>query len=223
MQPRGDRAKARELWQAAAREGAKAAAEYVLPELAVPLPAEMPAVAEGSKPGADGLFASPKATEQTQARGEVRQMFEADYAAAKDAATKSPLAAKLLKRAEEPSDAPAVRYVLLHEGARLSAEAGDFDSMNAALDKLGEQYKVDAITLKADTLFDASKTAEGEELHKALATAGLAMCDEAVLSDKIDAALKIARTAHTASKKSGDAELVKQCAAREKEVRDLKK
>jgi hypothetical protein len=43
-----------------------------------------------------------------------------------------------------------------------------------------------------------------------------------VLSDSIDAALKIARTALAAARQSGDAELVKQCQAREKEVRDLK-
>lgn len=226
MQPRGDRAKARELWQAAASEGARIAAEQLLPELNVPLPTDaggMPAVVEGSKPGADGRFPLPGATAQSQARAEVRQMFEADFAEAKDAATKAPLAAKLIKRAQEPSDAPAMRYIMLQEAGKLAAEAGDFDSMNAALDQLGEHYKVDVLTLKADTMFDASKSGDGEEFNKALATAGLTLCDEAVLSDKVDAALKIARTAHTAAKKSGDPNLVKQCAAREKEVRDLKK
>jgi hypothetical protein len=187
------------------------------------LPADVPAVAEASKPGADGRLPFPKATEQAQARVEVRQMFEADLAEAKDGASKLTLAVKLLKRADEPSDTPAVRYILLQDAARLAAEASDFESMNAALDKLGEQYNVDAIGLKADTLFEVSKTADSNEVNKALATAGLAMCDEAVLLDKVDAALKIARTAHNASKKSGDADLVKQCAAREKEVRELKK
>jgi hypothetical protein len=225
MQPRGDRTKARELWQAAARSGARAAAEQLLPELDVPLPVPadvMPAVADAEKPGADGRFRLPGATDQSQARSEVRQMFEADYAESKDVAAKGELAAKLLQRAIAPGDTPAVRYILLLEAGKLAAEAGDFLRMAAALDKLGEQYPVDTMALKADTLFEASKTTEGKEANQALASAALGICDEAVLSDSIDAALKIARTALAAARKSGDAELVKQCQAREKEVRDLK-
>lgn len=224
MQPRGDRLKARDLWQAAALEGAKIVAEQLLPELNVPLPADaggMP-VAD-AKPGDDGRFVMPGASDQAKARAEMRQMFEADYAEAKDGTTKAALAAKLLKRAQEPSEASAMRFVLLQEAGKLAAEGGDFDGMIAAADSLSEHYKLEAIVLKADTLFDASRSVEGKDANKALATAGLTLCDEAVLLDKADVALKIARTASAAAKKSGDAELIKQCAAREREVRDLKK
>jgi hypothetical protein len=224
MHPRGDRAKARELWQAAAAGGAQAVADELLPELDVPLPgaAGMAAVADDSKPGADGRLSLPGAAAQSQARAEVQQMFEAEYAEAKDVAKKGPLAAKLLERAEKQSDSPAVRYILLLEAGKLAAEAGDFGGMATALDKLGELYAADAVELKTDALFEASKMSEGKEANQSLATAALALCDEAVLLDKIEFALKIARTAKTAASKSGDPDLAKQCAAREREVRELK-
>lgn len=224
MHPRGNRLKARDLWQAAAQGGAKIAAEQLLPELDVPLPVDAGGMQiADAKPGDDGRFAMPGASDQTKARAEVRQMFEADYAEAKDGTTKTALAAKLLKRAQEPSEPPNMRYILLQEAAKLAAEAGDFDSMIAAADSLSEHYKLEAIVLKADTLFDVSRSVEGAESNKALAAAGLLLCDEAVLLDKVDVALKIARTVSAAAKKSGDANLIKQCTAREKEVRDLKK
>lgn len=225
MHPRGDRALARTLWQAAAVEGAKIVAEQLLPELSVSLPtaAGMPTLAEDDKPGADGRLPLPRATAQSQARTEVRQLFEADFAQAKDAAQKRPLVAKLLERAEGPRDTAAVRYILLLEAGKLAAEAGDFDRMAAALDKLGEHYAADAIALKANALFEASKTSEGKEINQALAKAALGFCDEAVLSDNIEAATKIAGAARAAALKSGDAEILKQCTLRQKEVRELKK
>jgi hypothetical protein len=224
MQPRGDRRLARQLWQSAATSGAKEAAELVLPELDVPLPVEVPVVVEGDvKPGADGRFALPGASAQSQARAEVKQMFESEYDQAKEGAAKLALAAKLRERAEQSGDTAAVRYILWSEAARLAGEAGDFAAMMAAWDKLAERFAVEAIAEKADALFEVSKTAQGQDLNKALAAAALAACDEAVLLDKIDAALKIARTALAAARKSGDRELIKQASEREREVRDLKK
>jgi hypothetical protein len=180
-------------------------------------------VVDDVKPGADGRYPVPGANAQNQARSEVKQLFEADYAAATNPAGKMALAAKLLQRAEQPSDTSKVRYILLSDAVKLAAEAGDFEAMSLALEKLGERYAVDTIALKAEAYFEAAKTTEGQEANKALAAAALAACDEAVLLDKIDSALKIARTALAAARKSGDSELVKQCSAREREVRELKK
>src|SRR5690606_13702159 len=110
-------------------------------------------------------------------------------------AAKLELAAKMMARAEEPSTAVAMRYMLLGEAGKLAAQAGDYSAMSAALDQLAEHFAADAATLKADYLFDAAKTAEGQDAHKALASAALQLCDEAVLLDNVDAALKLARTA----------------------------
>ncbi len=129
----------------------------------------------------------------------MKQTFETEYAAATDGAGKVALAAKLMERAEQPSDTPAVRYILLSEAARLAADASDFEAMTAALDKLAERYAVDVMELKASAFFEAAKTAQGEEANKALALAALAACDEAVLLDKIESAKKIAGTANGAA------------------------
>jgi hypothetical protein len=218
VHPKGDRDKARQLWQEAAQGGKGQEVALVLPELDKPFP--------GSAAPAESEMASrlpPKPAELSAAKTEVRQMFEADLADASEEAAKVAVAEKMLRRADEGSDTAAIRFTLLSEAARLAAQGGDFEQMSAALARQAELFEIDAVDVKSDVLFDASKSTEGADGNQALARTALAAYDEAVLLEQFDQASKLARIALTSARKGGDSELIKECSAREKEARELNK
>jgi hypothetical protein len=217
VHPKGDRDKARALWQQAAVAGKEREVELLLPELEVPLrqAAAMTDAPDSRLP--------PKATELADAKTEVRQMFEADLMEATEDAAKTAVAEKMLRRAEEGGDRAAIRFALLSEAAHLAALGGDFDQMSAAIGRQAELFEIDAIDARSDVLFDAAKSINGAEVNQALARAALLVYDEAVLMEQFDQAARLARIALGAARKSADGELIKECSAREKEARELNK
>jgi hypothetical protein len=215
--PKGDRDKARQLWQEAAQQGKQKEVELVMPELEV-LPPQVAAM-----PQDDSLNRKPKASELSAALAEVRQMFQADLDEAASAAAKASVAQKMFQRADQGGDAPAVRFALLSEAATLAAQGSDFDQVSAAIARQAELFTVDAIDARSDVLFEAAKVLEGAEPNESLARAALAAYDEAVLLEQFDQASKLVRIALSAARKSGNGELIKDCSAREKESRELNK
>lgn len=223
VHPKGDRDKARELWQQAAQGGKGNEVAVILPELDVPTPVAAMLAEDDPKPGANGKLPPPGATALSKARTELKQMFEADLAEAKDNDARKALAEKMLARANETSDTAPLRFALLGEASQLSAAAGNYEQMAAALDRQEELFGVNALEAKGDALFEAAKTAGTPEANKALATYALGLSDEAVLLEKVDQAGKLVRIALGAARKANDPELLKACSARDKEVKELKK
>lgn len=219
VHPKGDRAKARQLWQQAAAGGKSQEVALVMPELDVTWP--------GQSSGADAVVAAtrmpPMPSDLAAAQQEVSAMFEAELSAAAEAADRAALAEKMFQRASEASDAAPLQFALLSEAARLAAQGGDFEQMLAALDLQAERFGTDAVESKSDILFESAKSTNGSEPNQKLATAALATSDEAVLLEQFDQAARLARIALGAARKAGNSELLKEAALADKEVRDLKK
>jgi hypothetical protein len=150
-------------------------------------------------------------------------MFEADLSEAKDAAAQLSLSEKMFARANETGDPAPLRFALFGESSQLAAAAGNFEQMAFALDRQAELFGNAALEAKSATLLEAAKAASTPEAHKALATYALGLSDEAVLLEKIDQAKKLVAIALGAARKAGDPELLKNCSARDKEVKELKK
>ena len=128
-----------------------------------------------------------------------------------------PLADKLLLIGLDTAGDPTLRFVLLVEARDLGAQAGDAGMIARAVDALAEHYRVDAWTERAKAIIEGSKQATPEACE-ALAQAGLEMADEAVLTEEFGGALALVRAAQAAARKSTNRDLVKEAAARLKEI-----
>ena len=220
--PRGNRDKARALWQQASAEGKRDEVALLMPELDMPLVKGMD-LEPGPTRTADGKLSLPGAAAQTKARGEVKQMYSADLAKATAAEQKAAVAQKMLARAEEPDTNDVQRYILLDEAISLLTKTADFDALIAAVEKQAERFAIDSLDARADALAEAAKTAQGGETNQALARKALDVSDEAVILEKVTHADRLVKIALNSARKGGNAELLKECSAREKDIRELKK
>jgi hypothetical protein len=223
VHPKGDRDRARALWQQAQLEGLTDEVALVMPELEVVIPDELPdAPAEVPAVADDGRTAVPAADAQQAARDAVKQQFAADYEGAKDAATKSALADKLLTEAIGMEGSGDARYVLLAEALDLALQASDAGVIVRTVDALAESYAVDGWQLKVQSLEGAGKSAQTPEANASLARAALDLTDEAVVTEMYDIAGQLTKTALAAARKSKDGNLLKEASARNKEVAQMR-
>jgi hypothetical protein len=221
MDRRADRTQAMAHFEAAATLGRQDAASQLIAELgALPPPVSKhpPAANATATTGPSGRAPLPSVAAQTKAKAEVRALFKDEHLAAADDGAKLALAEKLLARAAAEDDLP-LRHALLGQSQLLAALAGDFDQAFAVIDKLDASFVIDPLDAKIDLLFEALKSVESPESNGKLASAALLVSDLAVLEDKSDQALRAVRIAGAAARKSRDAELVKQCADREKDLK----
>ncbi len=161
------------------------------------------------------------------AQKQVRQVFGEQFTNAKTPQDDAALAAKLAQVAEETGSNPAVRYALLRMAAQRSAESGRLAAGLKLVDRLGELYAVDVLSLKADLLahtadlLKAGKRilAEGENLRDAF----WSLLDEAVAADKYVLAKRLADLAVSIARKARNAELIREFGERGREIERLRK
>jgi hypothetical protein len=182
------------------------------------LPAERPA---GPLPSREARGPEPAAEAQKAAETLIRQTFKSDYAKRAPNDQKA-LARRLLRAAEETTNDPAARYVLLREGRDLAAAAGDPDTALAAVDWLAAGYAVNAHTLKAAVVEAASRSARTPESAAALARGALAAAEEAVAADAFEDAAALAQRAAAIAPLARDPVLLEFAQARAREIADFR-
>jgi hypothetical protein len=165
--------------------------------------------------------AVPDVAELEKARAAVREIYAAQFAAAKTPEQKSRLAGEILGQAQVTFDDPAGKYVLLDTARRVGEQAGDLRLTLRACDQLAESFDVSVIPLKESALDACRKTARQAAELQQLASESLAVADEAVKAGDYPAAQRLAAAAGEAARKSRDRDLALRAAARAKEINQL--
>jgi hypothetical protein len=190
-------------------------------EPATPSPAEPPTTPAGPK-----KLAVPDSDQQQVAEAKVREIFAKEFAAAKTADQKLHLAAKLFKQGETTADDSAARFVLLRMACEMAAAAGALNESLGAVDKMQQDFDVDAVAMKTDLLarsvesgrIGGRKTADSQEV----VGAAMALLDDAVAVDDFESAGRLGKLATTAARAAKDPQIVRNVIARIREVDRLK-
>jgi hypothetical protein len=177
-----------------------------------------PAAGQDAKPE---RLSAPEAAAQKDADKLIKDLFKEEYAK-KTAADRIALAKKLLEQAQGTKDDAATRYVLLREANAVAAQAGELTTALKAADEMAQAYKVDGLSIKADTLAAAAKAAKTPDDVGRIANAYLKLSKEATDADDYAAADKATSAAAAQAKKGQNLLLINRAAARSKEVTDLK-
>jgi len=194
VDPGGDRAAARRLWQQA--RAADMPVDVLLPLL------DQPPLGERRQPVPAGPLLE-------AARDQVQGQVAESILAAKSGQQKSRLAVRLLATGRAAKDS-ALQYAALDEAREWAISAGDPVTALAAIDALGKTFAVDVIVLKSDAL-GASIAGSGSTAAAAkAASAALALSDEAEQAGRLELAGTLADTAYTAARKAREGVLIRQ-------------
>lgn len=150
--------------------------------------------------------AVPSPMDQSAADKLIKSIFVTEYAV-KTPAGRQQLAGKLLAQAAQSQDDPAARYVLLREARDLWAMTGDVPSALIAIDALAEGFAVNGDDLRIETFRIA--TTSGPAGAKASAEAAIALAEQAMRSDRVEAVGRLAIAAEQAARAGKDATLMK--------------
>lgn len=177
-------------------------------------------VALGSGQSADATPAVIAADESVEApqlsQSRVSQPAETDVAEARVKLRDTVLSAEteaLFDLARAPC--PAAEAFVLHQAARDRAIAlGDCLGTMRALDRLAEQFQVDLFALQVESLHRLRDSCRAPIANRQLAMAGIQKFDEAVGRGDKSGLLPLAELCVAASRKSEDAELIRQATLR---------
>jgi hypothetical protein len=167
--------------------------------------------------------AAPSDAQQAEIEAKIRQIYKKEFSDAKSGDSRTALAAKFLQQGTAAGDDPLTRFVLWRLGSHLAAKAGALDRAFEAADKMGEQYDVDRVELKADLLADMVDTLRpGSPAAQQTAILGEKLAEAAVAADNFDLANRLVKLASTAAHKTNDVQLKRQILLSSGEVSRLK-
>ncbi len=156
----------------------------------------------------------PDAAAQENVLALVREIHGKEYDGAKTSSQKLALAKTLLSEAGESQDDPTSHFVLLRVARDLAVKAGETKMALQTVDEMAKAFQIDGLTMKVATVTKLVKTARSAEQKKSLATSTVDLIDEAIDRDNYDLANQLVDVA----RKTRDRTLVKQIAARRKEI-----
>jgi hypothetical protein len=125
-------------------------------ELVKPAEAEKPLEAEKPVESEKPIVrqALPLEAARKQASQVFRDVYKKRYDAARSVEDRLALADDMLHKAEAGND-PAAQYVLMDRARALSANAGDTVKALEIVERIGERFEVDALSMKVETLTDS--------------------------------------------------------------------
>jgi len=204
VHPKGDRRRARQLWEEAIAAGVDVS--FLLPELDQAGP--------GSGATSRQKAASPSDKNMLrQAEEAIRARFRAEYEQATSPADKAQLAKKLLQAGQAASAEPNDCFVMLCEARDLAVAANEPRLACEAIDELARFFTIDALAMKTAALEEVGKGIRGASSCKELVQIILPLIEEATSSGQQAEAGRLAEVATAAAQKSKSPALVKQVRA----------
>lgn len=165
----------------------------------------------------------PEAAALKKSQELVEELFAEELAEAKTSAAKTGLAKELIRQAVDTQDDPAGRYALLQAAGKLAIEAVDAETALAAVDRMGESFELDALTMKFKVLRAVARKAKLSTQSKVVAQQALKLLDQAVEADDLSMAVELGKLGARAARKARQQTLAKQLAARTKQAEKLAK
>ena len=178
----------------------------------------MPGIAQDGK-----KLPIPNEAAQVKALKLIDDIFQEDFAAAKQPEAKSKLAAYLFQQGKESQADPANRYILYREARDLAASAGDARLALAAADELSRQFEVSALQQKADVMVMIANINLSKEASKDLVELVLPMIQEAIEIDNFPVAIALGKVVDKAAHKSKILALVTAVQKRNEEILAVQK
>ncbi len=163
----------------------------------------------------EGPKARPSPEAVKGARESIRDLFKNDYAR-RSSGDRETLARRLLLLSQEPSEKPAVRAALLLEARDLAGQAGDLDTVFAAMKEIPRTGCEDPLDAQLEALEAAWKTSRSREAAETVASACLALAEEGLSRMEYALAERALLTADSAARGTKNADL----AGRIRETRD---
>jgi len=162
----------------------------------------------------------PDATDQKEAVATVREVFGAEWKAAKTKQQRQELSHKLIAKALV-SQTPSNQYVLLRIARDMAEQNLDGVTAFKAIDEMDSRYKIDSLAMKKDVLKKFAEKARHSTEHKFIAEHALGLVDDAVVLDDFDSASYLATMALSSAKKARSAELVKKATAQNTQLKEF--
>lgn len=204
VHPKGDRQRARQLWEEAIAAGVDVS--FLLPELDQAGPGAASASSQKTAPPGDK-------NALRQAEEAIRARFRSEYGQATSPADKAQLARKLLQAGQAASAEPNDCFVMLCEARDLAVAAGEPKLVCEAIDELDRFYTTDALAMKTAALEEVGKGIRGASSCKELVQIVLPLIEEAASAGQPSQAGRLAEVATAAAQKSKSPALVKQVRA----------
>ena len=148
----------------------------------------------------------------------LREVFSSEIDAAKKPEQKAQLAGKLLRQALDSRRGSADQYVLLRVARDLATSAGDPVRAASAIEKMTAAFDVDPASLHFAASRKLRKKVRSADQRKSFVRVLIRWADEAVESDDYKTAQALLKTALVMARKGRETDLVRDLAARQKEV-----
>ncbi|HLY09598.1 MAG TPA: protein kinase [Planctomycetota bacterium] len=159
--------------------------------------------------------AVPEVAALKEAEKAVRDVYKADYAK-KASADQQALAEKLLAQGRATNEDPRAQFVLFREAREVSLQAGDLDTMLAAIDELGRHFEIDPLLVKHAALMKIQ--VRTPEAASKVIEALLDQARNAMDADNFDIALSAAVRADSLPKAAGEAMLTMRTSDLKREI-----
>jgi hypothetical protein len=204
--PKGDRQRARKLWQQAIDGGQKI--DNLLAELDAAPPAAGVKTGGAQDPNAKAdVPTDPDVLEK--ADRDVQAQFEADYKLAATAAGKLKLVETLVKAAAGADLSAESRFVMLRDARDHAVAAGKPELACEVIDRLGQFFTVDALEMKVAAVEQVAKSARTSKSGKEVAECALGLVEHASQLRRLDAAARLADVSVSAAQRAKNATLLR--------------
>jgi len=205
VDPKGDRARARQLWLEAAQGHTGVDVKLLMPELdAVPTGA-----GSGSGPSALRGQAPPTGADLQAAEQAVRARFDEQFSAMHTPGQRLTVARRLLSAAGTEQDG-AQRFVMLQKAVELAVAAGDVSSALEAIDHLAHEYSIDADEARLSALEQIERNARDLSTHRDVAIEAIKLLQQALERKDAQSAQRVAELAVAAARGSRNTILMRQ-------------
>ncbi len=208
VDPKAGPERAKQEWQEAAAAGVDV--KNLMPLL-------QPEPADAAPPSADNLRLAPVPEPDMLAKAEkkIKDELSAARIDVSTAAKKRDAAKKLLGMAEKREHI-AERFMLYSDARDLAAEAADPATMIQAVDRASEQFRIDALDMKADAL--ANFPPKGSDAARAFNEGAAKLAEEAAAAKRSVLADRFMQIALVAARASNNPDLVRKTQERAKEL-----
>jgi hypothetical protein len=133
---------------------------------------------------------------------------------------KQVLAKKLIGTANDPSDNPAARFVMLQVAKDIAVQAHDGQTAFQAIDSISQTFHSDANAMKLAVLTKFASAAQQPQQHKPIAEEALKVADQAVGQGQFMIATRLGRLALSEAERARAPELLVQARDRIADVEE---
>ncbi len=134
----------------------------------------------------------------------MRELYNKEYESKQEISQQQAMAQRMLKQAEQMSNDPAGRYVLLDIAIKIATRIGDTATALSALDDLTATYEVDELSTVHAALVALAKKDRSREGASQLLDKARNLIDPAIEQEQFDMAETLCQIGTAAARQLGD-------------------